>query len=52
MMLGNLQCRGVRLIWIIVEQGPTVFALDAGKDCLVIFFSLFSFFLSLRNGRI
>ena len=50
MVLGNIQCCGVRLIWIIVEQGPTVFAVDAGKDCLVIF-SLFSFFLSLRDGR-
>ena len=50
----NFQCRGVLLIWIRVEQGPT--AVGACGGCLDIFFSrlslLFSFFLSLGDGQI
>ena len=34
----NFQCRGVLLIWIIVEQGPTGLAVDAGGGCLDISF--------------
>ena len=30
MVLGKLPCRGVLLIWIIVGQGPTAFAVGAG----------------------
>ena len=33
----NFQCRGLLLIWIIVGQGPTAFAVGAGWDCLDIF---------------
>ena len=43
MVLVNFQCRGVLLIWIIVGQGPTVFAVGAGGGCLDIFFSPLSF---------
>ena len=30
----NFQCRGVLLIWIIVEQGPSVLAVGVGGGCL------------------
>ena len=56
MVLDNLQCRGVLLIWIIVWQGPTELAVGAGGGCLDIFFSRLSFLsafsLSLRDGPI
>ena len=39
----NFQCRGVLLIWIIVGQGPTAFAVGAGGDCLDIFSVIFHF---------
>ena len=29
-VLGNFQCQGILLIWIIVEQGSTVLAVGAG----------------------
>ena len=51
----NFQCRGVLLIWIIVGQGPTAFAVGAGGGCLDIFFlsSIFSHFcLPLGDGPI
>ena len=51
----NFQCRGVLLIWIIVEQGPTALAVDAGGGCLDIFSRVYHFsFLSpsLGNGPI
>ena len=52
----NFQCRGVLLIWIRVEQGPTVLAVGAGEGCFDIFFSrlsfLFSFSLSLGDGQV
>ena len=52
----NFQCRGVLLIWILVGQGPTVFAVGAGWGFLDIFFShlsfFSSFFLSLGDGPI
>ena len=38
MVLGNSQCLGVLLIWIIAGQGPTVLAVVAGGV-------LFDFFL-------
>ena len=49
----NFQCRGVFVIWIVVEQGPT--ALTIGADGVVwTFFPrlsfLFSFSLSLGDG--
>ena len=45
----NLQCRGVLLIWIRVEQGHTALAMGAGGGCLDIFTFVyhFSFFPSL-----
>ena len=56
MVLGNFQCRGVLLIWIIVGQGPTALAVGAGGGCLDFFFSrlsfLSSFSLSLGDGPI
>ena len=51
----NFQCRGVLLIWIIVEQGPNVLAVGAGGGCLDIFslVQLFSFLSpSLGDGPI
>ena len=54
-MLGNFQCRGVLLIWIIVGQGPIALAVGAGGGCLDIFSHLsllFSFSLSLGDGPI
>ena len=49
----NFQCRGVLLIWIRVEQGPTVLAVGAGGGCLDIFFSsiVSLFFLPLSGRR-
>ena len=49
----NVQCWGVLLIWIIVGQGPIVFALGAGGGCLDIFFSHLSplLFLPLSGRR-
>ena len=48
MVLGKLQCRGVLLIWIRVEQGPTAFAVV----CLDIFLSSIIFPLfSLLPGK-
>ena len=41
----NFQCRGVLLIWILVWQGPTALAVDAGGFFLDIFFSRLSFLL-------
>ena len=52
----NVQCQGVLLIWVRVEEGPTLLAVGAGGGCLDIFFSrlsfLFSFSLSLGDGPI
>ena len=42
----NYQCQGVLLIWIIVAQGPTALAVDAGESCLKVFFSNLSFLSS------
>ena len=54
MMLVNFQCRGVLLIWIIVEHEPTAIALGAGGGVWT-FFSrlsfLSSFSLSLSGRR-
>ena len=54
MMLGKFQCWGVLLIRIRVGQGPTAFAVGAGRGCLDIFFlsSIISFSLSLVDGPI
>ena len=54
-MLGNFQCRGVLLIWMVVGKGPTVLSVGAGGSCLDIFLSsiiCFSFSPSLRDGPI
>ena len=52
----NFQCRGVLLLWIIVEQGPIALAVGAGGGLFGHFFShlsfLFSFSLSLGDGLI
>ena len=53
----TFQCRGVLVIWIIVVQGPTVFAVGVGGVVwtffsLVYLFSLSSFSLSLGDGLI
>ena len=42
-MLGKLSMRGVLLIWIIVGQGPTAFAVGAGGGCLDFFFLIYHF---------
>ena len=40
MMLGSFQCRGVLLLWHMVEQGPAVLAAGAGwVGCFFLFFS-------------
>ena len=36
--MGNFCCRGVLPVWILVGQGLTVLAVDAGGDCLDIIF--------------
>ena len=45
----NLQCRGILKNWVIVGQGHTVLAFDAGEACLDIFPSsiIYLFFLRL-----
>ena len=57
----NLYCRGVRLIWMTIGQGPIALALGAGGGCLDILslVNLFSFLslslslsLSLGDGLI
>ena len=51
----NVQCRGVLLIWIIVEQGPTVLTVGSGEGCLDTFtlvYQFFTFSLSLGDGPI
>ena len=48
MVLGNFQCRGVLLIWIIVGQGPDALAVGAGVFfCLFVFFFLTIFLSSI-----
>ena len=50
MMLGKLTVPGVLLIWIIIRQGPTALAADAG--CFDIFSLVYRFsFLSPLSGR-
>ena len=39
MVLGNFQCRGVLLIWIIVRQGPSALVLGADGVVLAFFLS-------------
>ena len=46
-VLGNFQCQGTLLIWIIVGQGPSVLAFGEDGSCLDIFLlSIISLFLS------
>ena len=49
----NFQCRGVVLIWVRVEQGPTALAVGVGGSCLDIFLSyiISPFFLTLSGRR-
>ena len=49
----NFQCRGVLLIWIKIEQGPSALAVGAGGGCLDIFLSAITslFFLPLSGRR-
>ena len=49
----DFKCQGVLLIRIIVGQGPTVLAVDAGGGCLVIFLSsiIYLFFFPLSGRR-
>ena len=47
MALGNFQCRGVLLIWIIVGEGSTVLAYGSYLDSLSLSLSL-----TLGNGLI
>ena len=44
-MLGKLSVPGRPTVWIIVEQGPTVLAVDAGGGCLDIFSLVYHFSL-------
>ena len=39
----NFQCQAVLLIWLIVGQGPTAFAVGAGGGCLDIFTLVYLF---------
>ena len=51
----NFQCRGVLLMWLIVEQGPIALAVGAGGGCLDIFSLVYLFSLlspSLGGGPI
>ena len=49
----NFQCRGVLLVWMIVEQGPIVLAVGAGGGLFGHFFlsSIFSLFFLPLFGR-
>ena len=53
MVLGELPCRGVLLVWIRVGQGPTALAVGAGGGCLDILLSsiLSLLFLPLFGRR-
>ena len=55
MLLVNFHCRGVLLIWIVVEQGPTAVAVGAGGGCFGHFSLFFHFFFlssqSLGDAR-
>ena len=56
MVQGKFQVPGRPTIWILVGQGPSALAVDAGGGCLDIFFSrlslFFSFSVSLGDGLI
>ena len=50
MVLGEFQCRGILLIWIIVGQEPTVLAVSAVRGCLDNFsLDLVSFLFSFKR---
>ena len=41
MVLGNFQCQGILLIWILIGQRPTVLAIAVDEDRIIwIFFLL------------
>ena len=49
--VGNFQWRAVLLNWMIVRQGPTVFAVGASEGCLDIFLWPISVFFLPLDGR-
>ena len=53
MVLGNFQCWGVLLIWIMEGQGPTALAVGAGRGNRTFYLSsiISLFFLSLSRRR-
>ena len=51
MVLGNFQCWGLLLIWIIVGQEPTVLSVGAGGVVWVSFSRLSFLFLPLSGRR-
>ena len=53
MVLGSFQCRGILLLWHMVEQGPAVLAAGAGRVgclCFFFFFSISSILSSFSNA--
>ena len=52
MVLGNFQCRFVRLTWIIVRLGPTVLAVGAGVLFGFFFSPIISLFFLFNSGRL
>ena len=49
--LVNFQCRGVLLVWVVVEQGPTALAVGAGGGCLDVFAPVYHFSSFSLSGR-
>ena len=49
-MLGNCQCQGVLLLWVIVGQGPTVLAVSEGGGCSGVLVAPASG-MSLKNSK-
>ena len=47
----NYQCRGVLLVWLVVGQGPTAFAVGAGGGCLDVFAPVYHFSSFSLSGR-
>ena len=45
------QCRGVLLVWVVVGQGPTAFAVGAGWGCLDGFVPVYHFSSFSLSGR-
>ena len=47
----NSQGRGVMLVWVVVGQGPTAFAVGAGWGCLDVFVHVYHFSSFSLSGR-